>query len=1046
MWQFGLGLALRSIVEWSLRTKSLVLGVAVLVFAFGLLKLRDASVEALPEFSTPSVEIQTEALGLSAEEVMGMLTVGLEADLLNGVPWLQSIQSQTIDGLSSIRLIFEPGTDLMAARQMVQERLTQAKALPNVSLPPVMLPPLSSTSRVMAIGLLSDALSTVQLSVLARWTIGPRLMGVPGVANVSIWGLRDRELQVRVNPQLLNIQGVALDEIVNGTGDALWESPLSYLEASTPGTGGWIDTPNQRLGVRHVLPIVTADDLAKVTFQDKAGHKRKLGEVADVVEGHQPLIGDASINGRPGLLLVVDKFPWGNTLDVTRGIDAALDALKPGLPGVEIDTHVFRPAVFIQTAISNLSWVLLAGGVLMTALLFALLYDWRVAVISLVAISLSLVATLLVLYLLGTTLNVMVLAGLVIALSAIVDDAIVDTAKIAQYLRERRQAGDTRATAMVILEASLEARTPIVYATLIALLAIAPFFVMGGLVGLFFKPLVLSYSVALLASLVVALTVTAVLSLLLLGRPAERRRSRLGAWLADRQEYAIRGSARRPALVYIGLGLLTVAAIVAAWPLVGRAVLPEFMERDVLIDWSTRPGTSLGEMSRITARASEELRAIPGVIKVSSSVGRAVTSQTIPGPYEGQLWIGVDPDADYGQTMAKVRDVANGYVGAIENPQTYLQGIVSHKLVQPSDQITVRVFGAEEPVIRAKALEIANALEGRPGVFAAVVAPRVEAPAIEIETDLAKAEQHGLKPGDVRRAVSTLLGRIQVGNLFQDQKVFSVVVWGRPDVRQSLTDVSQLLIDTPDGGSVPLSEVASVRIKPAELVINRDAVSRYVDVGVTVSGRDSNLARAEIDNVIQHVKMPKEYHAEMVSEGGSWVGGQWRLIGPIVAAAALIFLFLQAALSSWRLAILIVITLPAALVGGILVAALGGGVMSFAALMGLIAVFTFSVRNDIALIRHAQSIAAKAPTESKQTPMLRGARELAMPIAASALVTAAALLPLAVAGNVAGLEVLHSLAAVILGGLVSATLFTLFVLPALCTGINYTAEPDPLSD
>ena len=1037
---------MRSIIEWSLRTKSLVLGVAGLVFLFGVLTLRQFPVDALPEFSTPYVEIQTEALGLSAEEANGMLTVGLEADLLNGVPWLQSIQSQTIDGLSTIRLTFEPGTDLMAARQMVQERLTQAKALPNVSLPPIMLPPLSSTSRVMAIGLMSDKLSTVQLSVLARWTISPRLMGVPGVANVSIWGLRDRELQVLVNPQQLNIQGVALDEVVNSAGEALWESPLSYLEASTPGTGGWIDTPNQRLGVRHVLPITTADDLAKVTFEDKAGNMRKLGDVADVVEGHQPLIGDAIINGRPGLLLVVEKFPWGNMLDVTRGVDAALETLKPGLPGVEIDTHIFRPATFIQTALTNLSWTLLAAGVLMIALLFALLYEWRVAVISLVAISLSLVATLLVLYLLGTTMNVMVLAGLVIALAAIVDDAIIDTEKIVQYLRECRAAGDTRAMAAIILEASLEVRTPIIYATLIGLLAIVPFFVMGGLVGLFFKPLVLSYSVALLASLVVALTVTAVLSLMLLDRPGEPRQSRLAAWLGARQEAALRSSADRPGLVYAALGFLTVVAIVAAWPLLGRSALPEFKERDVLIDWSTRPGTSLEEMGRITSRANEELRAIPGVIKVSSSLGRAVSSRTIPGPYEGQLWISIDPNADYGRTMAQVRDVTKDYVGVVQNAETYLQSSVSHKLVEPSDRITVRVFGSEEPVIREKALEIANSLEGRRGVTAAVVAPRVEAPAIEIETDLAKAEQHGLKPGDVRRAVSTLLGRILVGSLFQDQKVFSVVVWGKPDIRQSLTDVSQLLIDTPDGDRVRLGDVASVRIKPAELVINRDAVSRYVDVDVTVDDRDLSSVRTEIEGAIQQVKMPEEYHAEVLGEGGGWLGGKWRVLGPIIAAAALIFLFLQAALSSWRLAALVFLTLPAALAGGILVAAVGGSIMSFAALMGLLAVFTFSMRNDIALIRHAQALAAREPSVSKATLMLRGARDLALPIAASALVTAAALLPFALAGNIAGLEILHSLTAVILGGLVTATLFTLLVLPAICASLNYRAEPDPLSE
>jgi Cu/Ag efflux pump CusA len=573
-----------------------------------------------------------------------------------------------------------------------------------------------------------------------------------------------------------------------------------------------------------------------------------------------------------------------------------------------------------------------------------------------------------------------------------------------------------------------------------------PFFVMGGLVGLFFKPLVLSYSVALLASLVVALTVTAVLSMMLLDQPEQPRQSRLAAWLGARQEVALRSSADRPGLVYATLGLLTVVAIVAAWPLLGRSALPEFKERDVLIEWSTRPGTSLEEMDRITSRASDELRAIPGVIKVSSSLGRAVSSRTIPGPYEGQLWISIDPNADYGRTMAQVRDVSKDYVGVVQHVETYLQGSVSHKLVEPSDRITVRVFGSEEPVIREKALEIADTLKGRRGMAAAVVAPRVEAPAIEIETDLAKAEQHGLKPGDVRRAVSTLLGRIQVGSLFQDQKVFSVVVWGKPDIRQSLTDVSQLLIDTPDGDSVRVGDVASVRIKPAELVINRDAVSRYVDVDVTVDNRDLSSVRSEIEDAIQQMKMPEEYHAEVVSEGGGWIGGKWRLLGPIIAAATLIFLFLQAALSSWRLAILVFLTLPAALAGGILVAALGGSIMSFAALMGLLAVFTFSMRNDIALIRHAQALAAGEPTESKATLMLRGARDLALPIAASALVTAAALLPFALAGNVAGLEVMHSLAAVILGGLVSATLFTLVVLPAICASINYSAEPDPLAE
>jgi len=1036
----------RWIVEWSLRTKSLVLGVACLVFLFGALKLRNFSVDTLPEFSNTYVEIQTEALGLSAVEVEQFITLGLEADLLNGVPWLKTIQSQSIDGLSSIRLVFETGTDLMAARQMVQERLTQAHYLPNVSLPPTMLPPLSSTSRVMAIGLTSKELSTVQLSILARWTVRPRLMGIPGVANVSIWGLRDRELQVRVDPQELNIARTNLDEIVKSTGEALWESPLSYLEASTPGTGGWIDTPNQRLGVRHVLPIVTAADLAKVTFKDTDGTDRILGEVADVVEDHQPLIGDAIINGKPGLLLVVEKFPWGNTLEVTRGIDEALEALQPGLPGVEVDAQIFRPATFIETAMDNYSWMLLAGCTLTILVLFAFFYEWRAALISLVAISLSLVAAVLVLYLLGAAMNFMVLAGLVIALAAVVDDAVIDIENIVRRIHEERFAGSTRSTTAIIIDASLEIRSPIIYATLIALLAVAPIFFITGLAGALFQPLAVSYAVALLASLLVALTVTPVLSLMLLDQaPQERRQSPLATWLARRHEAALTriGHGRGP--IYAAVALIILAGI-ATWPLLGQSLLPDFKERDFLMHWVTPPGTSLAEMTRITTRVGDELLTIPGVSKVASSLGRAVNSETIPGPYEGTLWISIDPTIDYRQTTARLQEVADRYAGVVHDVQTYLQDNVRHKLAETPDQITVRVYGSEEPVLREKAQEIATLVKDVPGVASALVGQRLEAPSIEIETDLAKVEQHGLKPGDVRRAASTLLGRIQVGSLFQDQKVFNVVVWGKPEVRNSLTDLLQLPIDTPDGGSVALGEVASVRIKPSQLVINRDAVSRYVDVDVTVRHRDTGAVQEDIQQALSQVKLPMEYHFEIQGGGGAWGATRWRVLGPLIAAAALIFLFLQAALSSWRLALVVFVSLPAALVGGILVAGLGGSMMSIAALMGLLAVFAFSIRNDIALLRHVQSLAATEPTEPRGALMLRGARDLAMPIVTSAVVTAGALLPLVVAGNIAGLEILHLLAAVILGGLISSTVLTLLILPAICVSINYNPEPDPLPE
>ena len=534
---------IRSIVGWSLKSPGVVVVVAVALLVFGAIQLRDMPVDVLPEFAPPTVEVQTEALGLSVAEVEQLITVPLEQDLLNGVAWLDTIRSESTPGLSRVELIFEPGTDLLRARQVVQERLTEAHALPQVSKPPQMLQPLSSTSRVMMIGLSSKQFSPIELSVLARWTIRPRLMGVPGVANVAIWGQRERQLQVQAVPERLREHGVSLNQVVETTGNALWVSPLTFLEASTPGTGGFIDTPNQRLGIRHVLPIVTPDDLAKVTIDEakpEGGRALRLGDVAKVVEDHQPLIGDAVLGEGPGLLLVIEKFPDANTVEVTHGVDEALEALAPGLSGVQIDASLFRPANFIETAVGNLTIAMLLGALVLLLVFGVFLFEWRSALLSVASILLSVLAALTVLWLREATLNAIVLTGLVMALGALVDDAIVDVENIARRLRRHRRDSGDASTAKVVFDASLEVRSPIAYATLIMLVAVLPVFFMRGLTGAFLPPMALSYMLAVLASMLVALTVTPVLSLLLLSRaPLERREPPLARWLQAGYERAL---------------------------------------------------------------------------------------------------------------------------------------------------------------------------------------------------------------------------------------------------------------------------------------------------------------------------------------------------------------------------------------------------------------------------------------------------------------------------------------------------------------------------
>ena len=430
---------MRWLIGSSMQLRFLVLILAAVLLVVGAAQLRAMPVDVYPEFNPPLVEVQTEALGLSAAEVESLITTPMEADLLNGVAWLDRIYSESVAGLSRILLLFEPGTDPIRARQMVQERLTQAHALPNVSKPPVMLQPLSSSSRVMMIGLSSKDVSPIQIGVLAHWNVKPRLMGVPGVANVAIWGQRDRQLQVQVDPEQLKAKGVTLQQVIETTGESLWVSPLSYLESSSPGTAGWIDTPNQRLGIRHLLPIVTPEDLAKVPVVESEG--LRLGDVARIVEDHQPLIGDAVVNNGPGMLLVVEKFPGANTLEVTQGVEAALEAMRPGLAGIEIDSTLFRPANYIEQATGNIATALLIGAILALLALGAMFFGWRTALVSLLAVPFALVAAVLVLYLRGATFNMVILAGLAIALGVVVDDAIVDVEHIARRIRQAGREG-----------------------------------------------------------------------------------------------------------------------------------------------------------------------------------------------------------------------------------------------------------------------------------------------------------------------------------------------------------------------------------------------------------------------------------------------------------------------------------------------------------------------------------------------------------------------------------------------------------------------------
>ena len=1037
---------MRWIVGTSLKFRFIVLAIAGLMMLSGVGQLRDVPVDVFPEFAPPKVEIQTISWGLNSAEVESLITVPLE-EALNGVPGLDVIRSKSVPDLSSIVLFFQPGTDLLQARQVVSERVTTVTpSLPTWASPPVMLQPLSSTSRVMKIGLTSDEVSLTDLSVLAYWKIRARLLRVPGVANVPIWGERLPQRHVQVDPTLLQKYGVTLDEVMKATSDALDAGLLRFSDGATIGTGGVLDTPNQRLSVRHVLPLLTPQDLSQVVIKERHGEALLLRDVATVVQTHQPLIGDAVINDGQGLMLIVEKLPWGNTVEVSKGVEAALEEMRPGLPGIGIDTTIFRPATFVEQAIDNLSHSLFLGVLMMVLVLGLFLFDWRSALISAVTIPLSLIAAWYVLYLRGATVNTMVLAGLIIALGAVVDDAIVDVENIIRRLRIHRKESDDRSittTAKIVFDASLEVRGAVVYASLIEALALLPIFFLQGLTGSFFRPLAMAYALAVLVSLVVALIWTPAMALILLRKaPLERRESPVVRWLQAGYGRVLARIVKTPRPAYATVGALMISGVLVL-PLVGQSLLPDFKERDFLMHWVTAPGTSLQEEVRISTRANAELLQIPGVRNAGSHIGQAFIADEVVGVNFGENWISVDPAVDYDKTVAQIKEVVNGYPGLYRDELTYLRERIKEVLTGASETIVVRLFGPDLDILREKAAEVEGILAGVEGVVDAHVELDVDVPQAQIEVDLAAARRYGVKPGDIRRATATMLASEEVGDIFVDGKAYDVQVWTTPGIRDSINDLAALPIDTPKG-VVPLDVLADVHMVAVPNVIHHEAQSRNIDVGANLDGtRDLGSVVKEFKAQLDQVEFPLEYRAELLGEYAERQAAQRRLMGFAIITVIGIFLILMLSLGNFRLAALAFVTMPMALVGGLLAAYWSGGVISLGSLVGFFTVLGIVARNGIMMISHFQYLEDYEGETFGRELVMRGSKERISPIMMTALTTGLALVPLVLTGAIPGQEIEYPMAIVILGGLVTSTVLNLFVVPSLYLRFGKSRKEHP---
>lgn len=1013
---------MKNIIAFALRQKWLIVLSSALLLVIGSRVIRTTPMDVFPEFSPVLVEVQTEGPGLSTEEMETLVTLPIEY-ALNGVRGMKTMRSKSVQGLSSVVAIFQEGTELMGARQLVQERLlTLTGQLPSTVKTPVILSPLSSLSRVLKVGITSDKLSQTELTTLVRWTVRPKLMAIPGVANVAVWGQRDRQLQVLLNLKTMKDLRVTLDEVLRAGQGAL-----------VPASGGYLDTPNQRLSVTHRPWVTNAADLRAIPVAMRFGTSITLGQIAEVREGHQVPIGDAVINDVPGLLLIVEKQVGANTLEVTRNVEKALDQLKPAMPGVSVDGTIFRPATFIEMSLGNLNKALLWGCVLVALILISFLREWRVAFISLTAIPLSLMVAALTLHYWGMTLNTMIIAGLAIALGEVVDDAIIDVENVLRRLKLNQDLPEPLPAWKVILEASLEVRSAVVYATIIVLLVFLPIFFLDGISGTFFRPLATAYILAVSASLAVALIVTPALCLLLLPKShatMERPEARWVAKMKGGYAAILRGLFRYPRRLLAALALLFVGTA-ASVSLLGEEFLPHFKEYDFLMHWVAKPGTSLEAMVRTTERVSKELRAIPGVRNFGSHIGRAEVADEVVGPNFVEHWISVDPAVPYDQTVAAIQSVVDGYPGLYRDVLTYLKERIKEVISGGGGAIVVRLFGPNLEGLRERAHRIETELSRINGVAQLQVEQQVEVPQIEIAMKPAAAVAQGVSAGEIRKAANAILRGLKVGEIVHDQKVIDVVFWSDADARNSLEKIRGLMVDTVFGGKVSLGSVAEVKISPTPNVIPHENTSRKIDISCNANGRDLGAVARDIEGALARLDLGPGYHAELMGEYAVRQASQRKLALLSLLSLVGILGILLLDFRSPRLALLVFASLPFALVGGIAAAFVGGGVLSLGSLVGFVTVLGIAARNGVMLISHYRHMEEEEKQEFNAEMIVRGSQERLVPILMTAAATAFALFPIVIGGNIPGHEIEHPMALIIVGGLFTSTLLNLFVMPVL---------------
>lgn len=1017
---------LSHVVALSVRFRGIVVALAVLLLGYGIYKLSSSSLDIFPEFAPKQVIIQTEAQGLTAEQVEVLVTQPLE-NALGGLVGTESIRSQSIPSLSVVILTFYDSTDIYLDRQLVSERLLGLNnALPDNIGPPLMVPLESSSGTIMTIGLSSDKHDLMALRALVDWTLSPRLLSVEGVADINVFGGEEKQLQIQLDTDKLARHGLSITDVTDAAKLATGVMATGYIENS-----------NQRMMLQITGQPMTATELAKIVLKKTESGSLLLGDVATIIAGAAPAIGGAAIGGKPGVVLMVIGQYKANTLAVTHGIEAALEEFKAGFEadGITLHDDLFRPANYIESSLHNIREHLMVGGGLVMLVLVLFLFNLRTALISITAIPLSLFAAMIVLLEMGVNLNIMVLGGLAIALGEVIDDAIIDTENIFRRLRENAALAEPKSTLDVVFNASMEVRSSVVYASFIVMLVFVPLLTLSGVAGRMFQPLGEAYILAIFASLGVALTVTPALCHILLTRwgslsdkepPLVRLLNPIYAWILGLVS-------RFPKITFTSVMVFCLAGL-AILPLLGGSFLPELREGHYIIHTASVPGTSIAESLRIGGQLEKRVAEIDGVRSTSQWAGRAERGADTFGTHYSEYEIDLEPMDGPGQqaVLDEIREVLESFPGINSEVNTFLTERIDETISGYTSPVVVNIYGKNLLDLDQKAQEVAEVMRDIKGATDVQLRAPPGEPQLEVKLKLDELAYWGLTPVDVMHIVKTGFEGTVVGQIQEANRVFDVVVVLPEAQRRQPADVRNLPIRTPSGVMLRLKDMADVQQVSGRYMILHSGAQRLQTVTCNVSDRDLTSFFAELkQRVREEVSFSADIYPEFTGAAVAQAKSREDLIVHSSLAGIAVLLLLYVALNSVRNMLLVLVNLPFSLVGGVIAVLLTNGVLSIGSLVGFITLFGITLRNSIMLVSHFQYLVVEEGLPWNAETVLRGAKERLPSILITALVTALAMLPIAMNSDSPGREVMGPMASIIIGGLISSTVLNLLVLPSI---------------